>query len=162
MYSCNYIVSKSDDKAKNSKNGRARIDTDKEQAKLLVNTSQTVVEVIDICETVENFNIEEKKKTLISELKKNQIEILNEIKLASSSVMISVPYNTRKSLLNISEDTLLYKEKLNVLDIKVNQEKKLINALKEKTSNEIIVEMADTIMPIIDNNLTAINELNRH
>jgi hypothetical protein len=158
LYSCNYIFDKKDSKDKNQI-GKERVAMSKEQAKLLVDTSRNVVDVIDICEVVENLKVAEQKKIIISNLKKNQIEILNEIKIASSAVMISVPYNTRKPEQKIAEDSLFFEEKVHLIDFKINKQKELVSVLKSKTSNEIILELTDTITPLIDDNLETLNTL---
>ena len=104
LYSCNYIVNKNDEKEKSSKNSVERIKTSKEQAKLLVNTSKTVIEVIDICKIVENSELEESKRTIINNLKTKHIKILDEIKLASSAIMVSVPYNNGESIQKLDDN----------------------------------------------------------
>ena len=70
LYSCNYIVNKNDKNEKSLKTSVERVNTSKEQAKLLVNTSKNVIEVIDICEIVENSKLDKSKKTIITNFKK--------------------------------------------------------------------------------------------
>jgi hypothetical protein len=158
LYSCNYIVNKNDEKEKSSKNSVERIKTSKEQAKLLVNTSKTVIEVIDICKIVENSELEESKRTIINNLKTKHIKILDEIKLASSAIMVSVPYNNGKSIQKL-DDKLAFEEKIEMIQSKVIKQRELVNSLKKSSSNKIILELTDSIIPLIDTNLKSIHEI---
>lgn len=158
LYSCNYIVNKNDESEKSLINSVERVQTSKEQAKLLVNTSETILEVIDICEIVENSELEEPKKSIISNLKMKHIKILDEIKLASSAIMVSVPYNNKKTALK-TFDKLVFKERIEMIQSKVIKQKELVNSLKNSSSNKIILELTDSIIPMIDTNLKSIFEI---
>jgi len=158
LYSCNYIVNKNDENEKSSKNSVERIKTNKEQAKLLVNTSKTVIEVIDICEIVENSKLEESKRKIINNLKNKHLKILDEIKLASSAIMVSVPYNNDKSSLKLY-DKLVFEDRIEMIQSKVIKQKELVNSLKNSSSNKIILELTDSIIPLIDTNLKSIHEI---
>ena len=158
LYSCDYIVSKNDETEKSSKNSVQRIQTSKAQAKLLVNTSKNVIEVIDMCEIVENSKLDKSKRTIISNLKMKHIKILDEIKLASSAIMVSVPYNNDKSTLKIA-DKIVFEERIEMIQSKVIKQRELVNSLKNSSSNKIILELTDSIMPLIDTNLKSIHEI---
>lgn len=158
LYSCNYIVNKNDKNEKSLKTSVERVNTSKEQAKLLVNTSKNVIEVIDICEIVENSKLDKSKKTIITNLKKKHIKILDEIKLASSAIMVSVPYNNNKSTQKLN-DKLVFEEKIEMIQSKVIKQRELVNSLKSSSSNKIILELTDSIMPLIDTNLKSIHEI---
>lgn len=158
LYSCNYIVNENHENEKSLKNSVERIKTSKEQAKLLVNTSKTVIEVIDICEIAENSELEEPKRTIINNLKIKHIKILDEIKLASSAIMVSVPYNNQKPSLKL-DDKLVFEERIEMIQSKVMKQRELVNSLKNSSSNKIILELTDSIIPIIDTNLKSIHEI---
>ena len=134
LYSCNYIVNKNDENEKSSIISSERVQTNKEQAKLLVNTSETIIEVM------------------------KHIKILDEIKLASSAIMVSVPYNNKKNALRLY-DKLIFKERIEMIQSKVIKQKELVNSLKNSSSNKIILELTDSIIPIIDTNLKSIHEI---
>jgi hypothetical protein len=158
LYSCNYIVNKNDENEMSLKNSVERIKTSKEQAKLLVNTSKAIIEVIDICEIAENSELEEPKRSIISNLKTKHIKILDEIKLASSAIMVSVPYNNEKSSLKL-DDNFVFEEKIEMIQSKVMKQRELVNSLKNSSSNKIILELTDSIIPLIDTNLKSIHEI---
>ena len=86
------------------------------------------------------------------------IKILDEIKLASSAIMVSVPYNNKKNALRLY-DKLIFKERIEMIQSKVIKQKELVNSLKNSSSNKIILELTDSIIPIIDTNLKSIHEI---
>ena len=152
------MVNKNDENEKSLKNSVERVQTSKEQAKLLVNTSEAIIEVIDICETVENSELDEPKRSIISNLKLKHIKILDEIKLASSAIMVSVPNNNKKTALKL-DDKLVFEERIEMIESKVIKQKELVNSLKKSSTNKIILELTDSIIPMIDTNLKSIHEI---
>ena len=157
--SCNFIVNKDDNQTKSSIESKERIALDKEQANLLVNTSTTAIEVIGICNVVEKADINETEKEAIATLKKQQKEILSEIKTIAPSLMITVPSNVQERIdkLNIDKQKLSFE--FNRMDTKVKKQKDLITQLNNKTQNDKVLDLTEDLLPIIDNNIQTLNEL---
>lgn len=157
LYSCDYFVSKKDNE-KNKKNVvNENILINQEQAKLLVNTSKKVLEIIDLCRNFEKTEIEEEKKVKIAKIREQQEHILKEIKNISNQVMVSVPSTVDKKQ-NVSElsDVNL---KLYQLNSNVISQKELIINLKKNSLDDTIVSFSENILPVIDQNINLSQEL---
>lgn len=155
------MVSKKDANTKKNKINvnRAKVDLNKAQAKLLVRTSQNIIEVIDICEIVEQAEVEFIEKDTFTKLKEAQLKTLNEVKTAAAASLIIVPYKTYHYNDSISIDSSFIKAKINQISARIKKQKELLSALKNNTFNGTIVKLAEKIMPVLDKNLLAINNL---
>lgn len=153
LYSCNYIVAKKDENSNKENLIKENININKEQAKILVNTSKTIVETINLCSDVENDEIEEVKKSKIIKIKENQKQILKEIKTVSESVMVSIPSDLDDIYKKNEEDKTIIQNKIDLLNKKIIKQRELITALKKNSLDESILKFSDTLLPIIDENI---------
>ena len=157
--SCNFIVNRDDEQTKSAIESKERIALDKEQANLLVTTSTTAIEVIGICNVVENADVNQTKKEAIANLKEQQKEILSEIKTIAPSLMITVPSNVQERIdnLNINKEKVNFE--FNRIDTKVKKQKELVTKLNNKSKNDRVLDLTEEILPIIDNNIQMIDQI---
>lgn len=161
LNSCNYWVSKEEQKEKEKTQFTKRVELNKQQAELLVNTTSEILDVIDLCEDVENLSIEPETKEAIVEVKENQLELLDEIREASTSLMVSVPSYVDNLSLNEVDESRIAEKKLHEIEQKIKNQKQLLEQLKDNNTDNSIAELSDTLIPIVSENLEVITYITR-
>lgn len=158
LISCNYIIDNKDAQAEKLKiSNSISINNNKEQAKLLVSSSEIAVEVIKTCEVLEKAELEYKDKATIQEIKETQLELLDSIKLAATDFVVTVPHNISIVRFKPISDSLALKSNIKVIAEKIKIQKDLAHTLKSKSSEEKLLQLASTIVSKSENNLRLLN-----
>lgn len=161
LYSCNYWVSQEEKKEKEKENFYNSVECNKKQADLLVSTTNNILDVIDLCEDLKLLNINKNTKEKVALLKSNQLDLLNEIKNASNSVMVSVPSLVEEVDIFKPTDSILAEEKLSTIEDKIATQKLLLEQLVDTNVDESITELSDSLIPVVKDDLEVINSLTK-
>lgn len=158
LISCNYIIDNKETKAEffNISNSNT-VNNNKEQAKLLVSTSEIVVEVIKTCEVLEKAEIKHEDKAKIKEIKDTQLELLDSIKLVATDIMVTVPHDISVVRFKPVSDSLALKLNIKAISEKIKMQKNLANTLKSMSSEEKLQQLAITMVSKSEKNLRLLN-----
>lgn len=133
LVSCNYIFvgknNKSDEKL-------TRIETNKLEAKLLVEVSKNNLSILQICEDIQNAEPETDYKFLIESLEKTHTEFLENYNDLAKEKLISIPNEvviTNRICETNNPDFI--KENLNEILTKIDYQIKLLDTLAKTTDN---------------------------
>jgi len=159
LYSCNYWASQEEIKEKEKKEFTNKVESNKKQADLLVSTTNHILDVIDLCEDVTDLSTNPRTKQKVALVKSNQLQLLNEIKDASNSVMVSVPAFVEDVKIYKPSDSVLAGEKLSKIEEKIKTQKHLLEQLVDNNVDESITELSDSLIPVVNDDLEVINSL---
>lgn len=118
--------------------------TQKNEAKLLVMASKNNLDVIKLCTIIEDEKIDENVKSLVEEIKNEQLTILAKYNELASENVISIPrYSTLAYeeivKLKDSEDLEVH---LELLSTKIYNQKDFLDKLSDTTDNSEFKELA--------------------
>tara|TARA_R110002050_G_scaffold30963_5_gene79281 strand:- start:2997 stop:3590 length:594 start_codon:yes stop_codon:yes gene_type:complete len=168
LISCNYIFENKKEKIEKTKTTTTRINTNKKEANLLVEASKNNIDILELCETIKDFEPQNNIKSLAENLEKTHFEILKNYNDLATEKLISIPNYTNFN--NDIEMTALDNETFTETTLKLIKNKiinqiKLLDTLSETTNNVEFKVLALKDNYILKYNInkieTALNELNK-
>lgn len=158
VFSCDHIIKNNQAKTATKKN----ILQDKEVAKLLLEVSQKNLNVIALCNQIQDFDQQLKKDSLAESIKLAQIYILNKVeKVASKNLILIANAPKIKVLPNqlkgteVYQKTVIKKIKKN-LDYQQNAFEVLANKSDKELVKKIAFESSEKIENILNNTVIAL------
>jgi hypothetical protein len=133
LVSCNYIFV-----GKNNKSDErlTRIQTNKLEAKLLVEVSKNNLSILQICENIQNVETTTDYKFLIEGLEKTHIELSKNYNALANEKLISIPSEVKKiHQINETNYDDFLKENLNEILNKIDYQIELLETLSKTTNN---------------------------
>tara|TARA_R110000868_G_scaffold37619_4_gene132849 strand:- start:2997 stop:3590 length:594 start_codon:yes stop_codon:yes gene_type:complete len=168
LISCNYIFENKKEKIEKTKTTTTRINTNKKEANLLVEASKNNIDILELCETIKDFEPQNNIKSLAENLEKTHFEILKNYNDLATEKLISIPNYTNFN--NDIEMTALDNETFTETTLKLIKNKiinqiKLLDTLSETTNDVEFKVLALKDNYILKYNInkieTALNELNK-
>tara|TARA_R110002049_G_scaffold309311_1_gene521170 strand:- start:22496 stop:23056 length:561 start_codon:yes stop_codon:yes gene_type:complete len=153
LMSCNFALK--------NKNVNSNVTNDetmsnhKQEAKLLVKASQNNLDVIKLCQLLEDSEPEQSIGILAKDIENRHFEILKDYKEVAQENLISIPnYASFESKTkNTAEAHNNIEKRLSTIDKKMNNQIDLMNKLAETSNNTDFKELSEKTNSILKSNL---------
>ncbi|MBU3821812.1 hypothetical protein KO566_07045 [Flavobacteriaceae bacterium XHP0103] len=131
LISCNYILENNTAKNRLSKESINRIQTNKEEARLLVKAAKMNLDILELCENIQNTNSDSNIIDLAESLEKTHLEISKNYNTVAMEKLISVPTYASEYIptKNSATDETFTKSTLKLILNKINNQLKLLDTL---------------------------------
>lgn len=154
LMSCNYIVENKNGHSDDVSLSDKKITKNKQEARLLVKASQNSLDIIELCQSIENSKTEKGIEDLVEDLEKTHIEIFEGYKEMAQEKLISIPnYSTIEiQNKNIEEESFI-ETNLNLISHKINNQIECLNKLSKTTNSSGFKELSEKTNPILKSKL---------
>jgi hypothetical protein len=159
LTSCDWIINKKDNNQSITGINQTRIDTNKDEAKLLVLASQNNLDIIELCQVIKDAETKNEIKHLADELEKTHTKIFNEFKDLAQEKLISIPRHSNidteivNTTINEKIKNEFIEENLELIAEKINKQIELLNKLSKTTNNKEFRELSKKANSILTSNL---------
>ena len=161
VVSCNYIFK--NDTGGISIDQITRVNINKEEAKLLVKASKNNLEIIKLCESIQQLETKDSVIELVKDLEESHTEILEDYKELATEKLISIPHYERtnydyenfQTVSQTESDEQLERSFEQILD-RLNRQMKLMDKLSQKTDNSEFKVLAIKDNYIVKSNIDKI------
>ncbi|MFB9057411.1 hypothetical protein ACFFU9_11735 [Mariniflexile ostreae] len=128
------------------------LDANKRNAKLLVIASQNSLDIIGLCQSIEEAESEKAIEKLVMDLEKTQLEIFTVYKALAQNKMISVPKYPIAIDCNINDEVGFVENNLSLIIEKIKKQIQVLDTLSN-TANSDFSRLSRTINPILKSKL---------
>lgn len=139
LISCNYILENNNKKSEQLNKKLSRIETNKEEAKLLLKASENNLDILELCEEIKETGTSKNIMILAKNIEKTHIEISKNYNELAREKLISIPNKSGSSLFKKHKakiDNGIYTvENLKLIVNKINNQIELLNTLSKITNN---------------------------
>lgn len=138
LFSCNYILENNKDEIDKINKEQHRINTNKEEAKLLVQVSKNNIAILELSEIIKDFETDKHIKVLAESLEKTHFEISKNYNDLAREKLISIPNYTNVNydieLKEVTNEPYI-ESNLKLILTKIMKQIRLLDTLSQITNN---------------------------
>ncbi|WP_430409348.1 hypothetical protein [Kordia sp.] len=160
LNSCEYLVESSKGDATRATESNQVISLQKDEAKLLVEASKYNLDVIELCNIIEEEKVDEDVKDLVEEIKNEQLAVLEKYNEVASENVISIPRysNLKQEEISKLNDSVSLEIHLKLLSSKIQNQKELLDKLSDTTNNRSFKSLAESANTTLEKSLDKTEE----
>lgn len=159
LNSCDYILTDHKSDSIYQTNRREKIANNKEVARILVATSNNVINVINTCQAIEASDTDTTIKQPIAQLKNAQLKIYDSIRTTSSEALITIPSKTYSYNIHTEIDSVVHPIVLKTISTNISSQKENLQRLKSYTQDQELLDWIDTLHELSNENLKLLSRI---